>query len=759
MTHFKTYFSFSLLIIITFHVNLMDGQEVSDNKVPGEIIVQLYPDATTDQLVNEYETIQLTVDARLSLDLNIWLLSYSSASTDDECLEMIRSSVLVKLAQFNHYVTLNATPNDPDYNLQWNLNQIHAPEAWNISTSGVTTQNDQIVIAIIDDGFELSHPDINFWKNIGETPGNFQDDDGNGYTDDYDGWNSFNGNGIISTNTHGTHVAGIAGAVSNNNIGVAGLSWGAKIMPIQGGGDEATVVAAYSYAFTMRNLYNTTNGASGAFIVVSNASFSTQPNGNTSVQDYPLWCAIYDALGTEGILNTNAPSNNEYEIGGSTGFFSQVFGQDYFEIPAICSSDYLVVVTNTDQNDNLYDDGVFNSTGAPWSTTYVDIAAPGTNIYSTIPGNTFGYLTGTSMSAPLVAGAIALMYGAACDELITEYKNNPSNVALSVKQLILDNSDPIFSLAGLIAHGRLNIYKSIIAMSVLYDYDLFLTGVEPTTIQHDAIHDIVAQNYSITGSQQVVMRAGNTIVIQPGSFITSSASASLHAFIDPGAFECALPFQPLTVYISSPAYPYCGGGFSPITCNAVTTGEAIPYNYLWSTRVVTSSTWVTHNANAANVTFLSEEDFYVQVQVTDDRGQTALSSIVFINCIDAERHAGPPDSLGASSVNFEGAINLESSRDTNRNYAGIYPDTRCIVFPNPTSKNVTLDIISHVNDTVTIYLIDLLGNIIQKESRETKIFVGDNKFEFDLTLVPVGSYFFLIETSSGTKSAQLIIAR
>ena len=124
-------------------------------------------------------------------------------------------------------------PNDPLYSNQANLGQVHLPEVWANHTSGDSTQ----VIAILDSGVDYNHPDLaaNTWVNHAEINGiEGYDDDGNGYVDDFHGWDFINAdNAPLDDNLHGTHVAGIAAAVTDNEIGVAGACWNAQIMPIK----------------------------------------------------------------------------------------------------------------------------------------------------------------------------------------------------------------------------------------------------------------------------------------------------------------------------------------------------------------------------------------------------------------------------------------------------------------------------------------------------------------------------------------------
>ena len=154
----------------------------------------------------------------------------------------------VRVIQNNHtnIKLREAVPDDPYYYQQWAPAIMSLPQAWEaFTTGGVTATGDTIVVAVIDGGAYLAHEDLNFWKNYHEIPNNGIDDDGNGYMDDYHGWNAYNHNGNISSDDHGTHVAGIIGAVGNNGRGVCGVNWNVRVMPVGGSsGNESIVVEA-----------------------------------------------------------------------------------------------------------------------------------------------------------------------------------------------------------------------------------------------------------------------------------------------------------------------------------------------------------------------------------------------------------------------------------------------------------------------------------------------------------------------------------
>ncbi len=241
------------------------------------------------------------------------------------------------------------------------------------------------------------HPDLieNAWFNYGEIPDNDIDDDANGYIDDYRGWNveSEDDDGIYAGG-HGTNVMGMIGARGNNEFGTVGANWNVKMMSVAGENlfDEASVVQAYTYPLIQRQIFNETNGASGAFVVATNASWGID-NGN--VDDVPIWTAFYDTLGQYGILNCGATANNNVNI--------DVVG----DIPTAAPSDYMISVTATNSSDFR----TFSGFGA----TTVDLGAPGEDVFTTSGQNGTTTTSGTSFASPLTAGVIALLYSVPCD--------------------------------------------------------------------------------------------------------------------------------------------------------------------------------------------------------------------------------------------------------------------------------------------------------------------------------------------------------
>ena len=422
--------------------------------VPGEVIVKLdtrfKPGALTDKgLFHHGIPANLQLEATLSELSGIYLFTYDDvAMGEDMLLRTLNDLPFVEAAQMNHYVEERATPNDPQFGSQWHHvdgsdNDIDSDLAWDITTGGTTANGDRIVVAVLEGGgSNYNHVDLidNHWVNPAEVPGNGVDDDGNGFVDDYNGWNASSGTDAISAGGHGTSVSGMIGATGNNGNGGAGVNWDVDIMQIQMGGlTESNVIAAYNYPYTMRNLYNTSNGTQGAFVVATNASWGID---GANPANYPVWCAYYDDLGAVGILNCGATANNNVNI--------DVVG----DMPTGCGSDYMVAVTATNSSDVR----TFSGYGA----TTIDLGAPGENVFLPSGSTGYGGTSGTSFASPCVAGGIALVYSAPCADLASNALLTPQATADAVRSYILNGVDQVPNLVGeTVTGGRLNVRNAL----------------------------------------------------------------------------------------------------------------------------------------------------------------------------------------------------------------------------------------------------------------------------------------------------------
>ncbi|MBU0498144.1 MAG: S8 family serine peptidase [Candidatus Thermoplasmatota archaeon] len=320
------------------------------------------------------------------------------------------------------------TPNDASFSLQWGLHNtgqtggtadadIDASEGWNLETG-----EGGVKIAIVDSGIEWSHPDLSsrIWINYND-PINGIDDDSNGFIDDYRGWdfvNSDNNPNDDHTISHGTHCAGIAGAATNNNIGVAGVDWNCKLIAIKAMQSNNVIfwnvaAPALIYAADM-----------GADIISMSWSGSSPSDTLKNAVDYAYnaGCVMIAASGNSG---TSSPY-----------------------IPASYTNTIAVGATN------------HNDTRWPSSNkgNHLDLVAPGVDIYSTKRSNSYGYITGTSMSTPMVAGAAALLK--AQDHTYSQERIR-SILTLTTDDQVGDPAEDTPGFDIYHGHGRLNIFNAL----------------------------------------------------------------------------------------------------------------------------------------------------------------------------------------------------------------------------------------------------------------------------------------------------------
>ena len=334
---------------------------------------------------------------------------------------------------------LSVTVNDPRFNDQWSLQSISAQQAWTYGTG-----SRDVVVAVIDSGIDLTNQDLvnNLWINPGEIAGDGIDNEGNGYVDDVHGWNFANNNNDVQDRYgHGTHVAGIIGAEGNNGLGVAGINWNVSLMTLKfmddkGVGDTGGAIAAMNYISMMKNNYHIN-------VVVANASWG----GLTGFSNM-LYGAI-NGLNDAGVVLTVAAGNS-----GSDNDITLRYPSCY-DSPNIISVGAL----------SSYADGLvsFSNYGA----TTVDLAAPGSAVLSTIPWNNYGYKSGTSMAAPMVAGAVALLKSI-----------KPSLTVSEVKNAIFSSVDRVPELFGKVAtNGKLNVGAAMAnVLGLPYDSNILPVG-------------------------------------------------------------------------------------------------------------------------------------------------------------------------------------------------------------------------------------------------------------------------------------------
>jgi subtilisin family serine protease len=388
--------------------------------IPGEVVIKLRPGIAEGLKDRVRAGVNARVRRRFMGNAEHWLLP--PGLTTEKAIDRLRRHPHVEYVEPNYVVHAFVVPNDPYYPLLWGMRNegqsggspgadIDAGSAW-----GVTTGSRNVLVGVIDTGIDYDHPDLaaNIYVNPGEIDGNGIDDDGNGFVDDVHGWDFIHDDNDPSDDVgHGTHVAGIIGAAGNNALGIAGVNWTVSMLPIKflgpGGGSTADAIAATDYATMM--------GAD-----LTNNSWGGGPPSQ-ALEEAILRAGVAGSLFVAAAGN-DADNNASY--------------------PAAFNTWNIVSVAATDDRDQL---APFSNYGA----TSVDLGAPGVAILSTLPGGSYGFLSGTSMATPHVAGVAALMRAV-----------SPGIDVAVLKQQLLQAVDPIPALAGkTVTGGRLSAFATI----------------------------------------------------------------------------------------------------------------------------------------------------------------------------------------------------------------------------------------------------------------------------------------------------------
>ncbi|MCB0635007.1 MAG: S8 family serine peptidase, partial [Lewinella sp.] len=306
-----------ILLCLLAVCGLASAAMAQSGRLPGEMIVHLDKEEALATLLDQWptsarHTAPPAVQA-LGTRHPLYLLTFPETTDNpDVLLNWARRQPGVRAAQWNYRLAFRRSPNDTYFSEQWDMDIIQAQEAWEITTGGETALGDEIVVAIMDSGFEPEHPDIfpNLWHNSAENPNDGIDNDGNGYIDDDIGWDYVLDTPMVRAGAHGLGSAGIIGARGNNGEGVAGLNWHIRMMHFSFG-TVSQLIRAYEYVIDQRGRYNASNGAEGAFVVVTNASFG---QGQTSCDEQPVWAGMYDLLGEVGILTAAGADNAPYDV-------------------------------------------------------------------------------------------------------------------------------------------------------------------------------------------------------------------------------------------------------------------------------------------------------------------------------------------------------------------------------------------------------------------------------------------------------------
>lgn len=493
--------------------------------VPNEFLVQFNPEVSGADWFNgillEKKASGISNMKLLSEQLNIYQLNINpGVISEKDALRFLQIQSGIRFVQRNHYIKLRSViPNDSLFSQQYYLQNtgqtggivgldIKAVEAWNITRGGLTPAGDTIVVCVIDNGVDIDHPDLkeNLWVNRAEIPYNKKDDDGNGYIDDYLGWNvDFKTDEVSYINFHGTPVAGLIGASGNNKIGVTGINWKVKLMvvtsQIANVLSESRAIEAYSYPLKMRQLYNTSKGKNGAFVVATNTSWGIDKK---KPDEFPIWCNFYNALGEAGILNVAATINQSIDV--------DILG----DIPTTCPSDYMIAATAiSDKGELRYGYGKKS----------IDITSLGFNLLTTADKGSYARQSGNSFVSPQIAGAIGLLYASPCPTLAVLSKTDPGAAARLVRKALLGGTTILDSLISKVSSGGvLNIDKSIRylidscgkcpPLARIEVNNVSTTSVQLSWITNDSIKNVDLFYRKKGEAEWISLTAGNPLLIK-----------------------------------------------------------------------------------------------------------------------------------------------------------------------------------------------------------------------------------------------------
>jgi subtilisin family serine protease len=396
--------------------------------VPGQVLVRYTTDVSAKQqpsaLKVEGRSIPIQVERFEGSDM-IAGLRLARVAPDDtmNAIAALKAQPDVLYAEPNYIMHADLTPNDPSFGSLYGMTKIGAPTAWN-----TTTGSGSIVVGMIDEGVDISHPDLQANIFTNPSPGAIP-----GITGDLHGYDFVNNSGTITPGDHATHTAGTVGAVGNNGVGVVGVAWTVKLMSLRflgpGGGSDSDAIRAYTYAKQMRDLFVSSGGTQGANMRILSNSYGGGGFSQASLD-------AIRALNTSGILFVASDGNDGIDSDLNPHY------------PSGYDSPNVISLVATDSADAL---AGFSNFGAQSAT----IGAPGVSILSTTTSNTYSSFSGTSMATPHVSGAAALLLS-----------QNPNLTVQQLKALLIFNGDLVSSLSGKTLTGRrLNVANSLTVLA------------------------------------------------------------------------------------------------------------------------------------------------------------------------------------------------------------------------------------------------------------------------------------------------------
>ena len=433
------------ILVLFVNVEFVFAQSDSDNSfritdTPGELVVRLHPDASPKQLdtlsrklgavsVSPVFSPNTSAGQHPRLRRN-YLIRFPAEWALEPLQRRYARHPAIEAVEVNrlNQPCAEIPPNDPNYDEQWNLALMNMPEAWRMEQG-----SPEVTVAVVDSGIARQHPDLHsqLWQNADEIPGNGIDDDGNGYVDDTHGWDfsdapalTGNGDWRIRDNDpqdetgHGTHVSGIIAAKPNNRIGIAGIVWHCRLMPVRagfkfGGGtyfqnDDAAAAIVYAADNGAQIINMSWGDTVNAFIIEDAIAYA-----------YARGCVLVAAAGNSGVIGSFYPA----------------------------ALKKVISVAGLGQEKQLDSDSNFGAT--------IDIAAPGEEILSTDLNGMYQNLSGTSMAAAHVSGIAALVLSA-----------NPDYTNAEVQETLINTAEPLF-ISALVGAGSLDAYAALTAPAEL----------------------------------------------------------------------------------------------------------------------------------------------------------------------------------------------------------------------------------------------------------------------------------------------------
>ncbi|MBN1465789.1 S8 family serine peptidase [candidate division KSB1 bacterium] len=444
------------LTVLALAISAAIQQPKAPEFVEGELIVKFSAEIAAQDVNTAMTRIGTETVERLSF-VDAYHLKITSDKSVKKAVEEFSALPNVVYAEPNYIYSTAVIPNDPKFGDLWAMQNtgqtgglagadISATTAWDLATG-----SHAVIVGVIDTGIDYTHDDLaaNIYTNPGEdawsnpndpSTGDRVDNDGNGKVDDWKGWNFINNsNDAYDDNMHGTHCAGSIGAIGDNGVGVVGVNWTVKLMPLKfldgsGSGTSTDAIKAIEYATAMGvHIMSNSWGGGGFSQAMEEAIQKASDEGI-------LFVAAAGNDGTDNDAIPHYPSN--YEVANVVA----VAASDHGDNRALWGSS-----GGDDGCGFVCSNAVAATPGSNYGKTTVDIAAPGKNILSTVPGNSYASLSGTSMAAPHIAGAAALLLSV-----------NPGLTVDGLKTALFTTVDPLDDFTNkIVTGGRLNLRAAV----------------------------------------------------------------------------------------------------------------------------------------------------------------------------------------------------------------------------------------------------------------------------------------------------------